>query len=187
MRPERDESLRWFAACLAVALLPLLLFVSGGKRSATDSGTLTRQLHWSLLATASLGVFATPILNRLDPAHFTFTWPVTLFAMFQSAILASVQASRTPEDRATRRRSYLTGAGWLLTCIAFFLLLRQASLPHEWGFLIGFIPAVPVAIWAARLATRGATRGGVAMVVLLGYSAGFWGSIVAPLLLSFFM
>ena len=186
MRPERDELLRWFAACLAVAGLPLLLFVFTGKCVATDSGSLTRQLHWSLLATAILGAFATPILNRLDPAYFTFTWPVTLYAVFQSAILASVEASRTPEDRATRRCSYLTGAGWLLTCIAFFMLLRQASLPHEWGFLIGFIPAAPLAIWAAWLATRGATRVGIAMLILLGYSAGFWGSVLAPLLLSHF-
>ena len=184
MRPDQGESLRWFAACLAVTLLPLLLFVFTGKRLANDLGMLTRQLHWSLLATAILGVLATPVLNRLDPAHFTFTWPVTLFAVFQLAILASVEASRTPDDRALRRRSYLAGTGWVLTCIVFFLLLRQASLPHEWGFLIGFIPASPPAIWAARLAIQGAARVSIAIVVVLGYTAGFWGSILAPLLFS---
>ncbi len=186
MRPERDELLRWFTACLAVAVFPLLLFVFTGKRVDTVPDCPTRQLHWTLLATAMLGIFATPALNWLDPTRFSFTWPVTLYAVFQSAILASVEASRTPENRATLRQSYLTGAGWLVTCIAFFLLLRQASLPHEWGFLIGFIPAAPLAIWAAWLATSGAVRIGVAVMILLGYSAGFWGSILAPLLLSYF-
>lgn len=180
MRPERDELLRWFAACVAVALLPLLWFVVAGMRRATDLGGLTRQLQWSLLATAILGVVATPILNRLDPAQFWFTWPVALYAVFQSAVLASVEASRTPEVAGIRRRSYLLGTGWLLTCVAFFLLLRQASLPHEWGFLIGFIPAAPLAIWAARLATRGAGRISVVTVVVLGYSAGFWGAVLVP-------
>ena len=62
-------------------------------------------------------------------------------------------------------------------------LLRQASLPHEWGFLLGFLPAAPLAIWAARLATRGATRVAIAAVVLLNISAGFWGAALAPLLM----
>ena len=184
MRPERDELLRWFAQCLAVVLLPLPLFLfGGGSQPPHDPRLTTRRLHRCLLAIALLGVLATPVLNRLDPDHFAFTWPVTLFALFQSAILASIEATRDPHDRATRRRSYLTGLGWVLTCAAYFLLLRQASLPHEWGFLLGFIPAAPLAMWAARLATRGAAKVAIAAVVWLGISAGFWGAALAPLLM----
>ncbi len=181
MRPDRDELLRWYAQCLGVALLPLLVFLGVG--CGVDPGIITRRLQRCLLATALFGVLATPVLNRLDPDHFSFTWPVTLFAVFQSAILASVAATRAPTDRATRRLSYLTGLGWVLTCAAYFLLLRQASLPHEWGFLLGFLPAAPLAIWAARLATRGAAKVAIAAVVLLGISAGFWGAALAPLLM----
>ena len=181
MRPASEELLRWYAQCLAVALVPLLVFLGVGR--GVNPGLTPRRLQLCLLATALLGVIATPVLNRLDPDRFAFTWPVTLFAVFQSAILASVAATRAPDDRATRRRSYLTGLGWVLTCTAYFLLLRQASLPHEWGFLMGFIPAAPLAIYAARLATRGASRWGVAAVVLLEVSAGFWGSVLAPQLM----
>ena len=182
MRPERDELLRWYAQCIGVAWLPLLLFLYGGGRVNRVPGQVTQRLQRCLWTMALLGVLATPVLNRLDPDHFSFTWPVTLFAVFQSAILASVEATRAPDDRALRRRSYLTGLGWVLTCAAYFLLLRQASLPHEWGFLLGFLPAAPLAIWAARLATRGAAQWAIAVVVWLGISAGFWGAALAPLL-----
>ncbi len=182
MRPASEELLRWYAQCLAVALVPLMVFLGVGW--GVNPGLTPRRLQHCLLATALLGVIATPVLNRLDPERFAFTWPVTLLALFQSAILASVAATRAPDDRATRRRSYLTGLGWVLTCTAYFLLLRQASLPHEWGFLMGFLPAAPLAIWAARLATRGASQWGVAAVVLLEVSAGFWGAVLAPLLMN---
>ncbi len=183
MRPDRDELLRWYAQCLAVALLPLLPFLFGGGRVNRVPGQVTQRLQRCLLAMGLLGVLATPVLNRLDPDHFSFTWLVTLLAGFQSAILASVEATHARDQRAIHRRSYLTGLGWVLTCAAYFWLLRQASLPHEWGFLLGFIPAAPLAIWAARLATRGATRLAIAVVVVLGISAGFWGAALAPLLI----
>ena len=183
MRPEQDELWRWFTQCLAVTLIPLLVFSLRMVQSERDPVPSTRPLHLTLLAIVILGVLATPILNHLDPDRFSFTWPMSLFAGFQSAILASREVSLAPTDSSKRRRSLLTGSGWIGICVAYFLLLRQASLPHEWGFLMGFIPATPFAIWAAWLATRGSMNIIIAAVVLLGISAGFWAAAFAPLVM----
>ena len=183
MRPEREEVVRWYTQCLLVALLPMLIFLWRGRQQAAAPERVVRMLNTCLLATAILGVVATPILNRWNPDRFSFTWPLTLLAVLQSSILASVEATRTPIDRSRRWYSYVMGVGWVLTCTAYFLLLRQASLPHEWGFLLGFIPAAPFAIWTARLATRGAARFAIAVVMLVGFSTGFWGAVLAPRLL----
>ena len=177
MRPEWDELWRWYGACLAVGVLPLLVFLGLPR---TDPVTNTMRAYATLLAMANLGVVVTPVLNSWSREQFAFTWPLTLFASFQTAILATQEVSVFPTDRAVRRRSVVAVAGMLVICVAYFMLLRQASLPHEWGFLMSFIPATPFAIWSARMVTRGGSRMAIAGMILIGFSAGFWGAVLAP-------
>jgi outer membrane protein assembly factor BamB len=77
MRPERHELVMWYVQCMAVALLPLLLFLFGGRLQAHDPSSTTRRLQGCLLVTALLGVLATPVLNRSrsSPSSSPRSWP----------------------------------------------------------------------------------------------------------------
>ena len=177
MRPEREELLRWYAQCLAAAALPLLILLCVPR---TDPSRATRWVHACLIGMGALGMIATPVLNRLFPQEFAFTWPLSIFAGFQIAILATHEVSLFPADLDVRRRSLIAVMALLLSCVAYFLLLRQASLPHEWVFLMSFVPAAPFAIWSAHLVTRGVPRMSIATLLWVGFSAGFWGAALAP-------
>ncbi|MCA8998140.1 MAG: PQQ-like beta-propeller repeat protein [Planctomycetaceae bacterium] len=149
MRPDVHELSRWFFESLVVLLLSLgAAAVCWGAIRIRRPGSSAPFLVFCC-AGILLGVIATPLLNDgQEPFHFT--WPASLFSIFLLTIWAGTRASRPEATRTIRVQSRLTGLGFLLVCLGYFLALQRLSLPHEWVFLMGFLPAAPFTILAVR-------------------------------------
>lgn len=168
MRPAIDELLWWYLWSCATAVLP-----------AIAAGWLVQRLRPNVAAAAVSGVLfvagavASPLLNvRLD--EFVFTWPAALFG----GLLAILTLFHTLHGKRLTWTQHLLARLALLSfaglCISYYLLLRHFSLPHEWVFLIGFLPACwPVYVVAGRLVRTGATLLN-GLIVWLSFSWYFW-------------
>jgi hypothetical protein len=194
MRAALDELRRWYLASVALVWLTASL-LSGAikrgrcRRSPLPSGAIatTNELGpvldvipantpRGLLVTPFLwiafGIIATPLAN-LRTDDFVFTWPAALFG----GLLLVVAGADVP-NRWLRRTC---DAAFLALCLGYFLTLRSQSLPHEWVFLIGLLPAAPFAWWWKR---NQPTAGPIkeAFLTLAGFSTLFWTSAAwAPL------
>jgi hypothetical protein len=122
-----------------------------------------------------LAVVAMPFLNR-GRSEFVFTWPVSLFIAFQITVIAILWSGEKLDHKKSRRISRLVGLLFLAICFGYYLLCRQLSLVIEWTFLIGFLPASPVAIVAARRLLRDPRSPLGFFWVFLAFAVYFWGS-----------
>jgi hypothetical protein len=108
---------------------------------------------------------------------FIFTWPVCLFAAFQSFI----DRIALRHKHLTRREQLKSGLAclvFLAVCLVYFLVCRRLSLVFEWVFLGGFFAAVPFSM-AARHVFRN-RRWYPAWQILttaLAFAAFFWSSV----------
>ncbi len=208
MQPAPDELSRWFWWSLTVVALPACAWACladwcrpRGPRPgpASDPATVKDAPSIHLLRHfveaglwIGLGLVMTPILNlpsvRGEPLEghdpFILTWPAALFG----GLLLVGLTSRIG-NRWVRRGG---DVGFLLLCLIYFLVLRSQSLPHEWAFLIGLVPAIPFAwAWSRSRASETTTeppRGWQAhpivgsLIATLGFTALFWTPFVLRLL-----
>jgi hypothetical protein len=119
------------------------------------------------------GVAGSPLANRFWP-EFVLTWPAALYAAYQLTLVSIVWA----EGQASRQRARWLSRGmgylFLAICLGYFFACRRLSMIHEWVFLFGFLPAWPVAVWAAKRLTRTNSVATQAPWALVGFSAYFW-------------
>lgn len=189
VRPDLPELTLWYVACLLGVLLPAMLQAAAVAlvcRRLPDSGATARITFW--LSMAVFGMAATPIANRHWP-EFIFTWPATLFACYQSTMLLIVpfdrlhralkrepQSSPPADLRRLRWQARLAGLCLIGVCVVFLLLCRRLSLAHEITFLFGFLPAFPVAAFAAWRIHRQRKLWSDVVWGLLSFTAYFWAS-----------
>lgn len=188
MRPEKDELWDWYRASVLFVWLPasvLAMLARHRRRRSLSAATdplseaglsanrsapgLTEPLLWIVL-----GLSVTPVLNVRQEA-FTFTWPAALYG----GLLLVVAANR--HSSGVLRRA--CDLGFLALCLFYFAALRSQSLPHEWAFLLGLIPAAPFAwMWAGldRSRPTGAILSPVA--TLTGFTALFYAAPLWPYL-----
>ncbi len=113
------------------------------REAASPSGRATL---W--IAAFLLGVFGTPIYNRLVD-YFVFTWPICLAVAHQATLNAVVRSNKEPKPRWAKWLALLATAFFIAVCIAYYLACRRLSLPFHWIFLLGFFPSWPIAVPAA--------------------------------------
>lgn len=185
MRPMLEEYFDWFAASLAVVFLPatVIAFVVA---SVTKVGVHSQFRLWCV-SSAMLGIVATPLLNRLGLREFLFTWPVTLIAMLQWAMLENATFNRHVDLTHWQRLRKnlvvrLIDIAFVLICVGYFIALHRLSLPHEWVFLIGFVAAFPFCWKGAQASHRSHYVVTAIIWCLAGFSAGFWSSVLFPTL-----
>lgn len=156
--PAGAEMRLWFFACL------IMLAVS-------------RALQWSVRAPA-VGCFVFVfVLGFLGPNLFShwldrclFTWPACLYAAFHITLRRSLHGQ---EDRRQRWRARGAMAVFLLVCFGYFELCKAIGMFVVWSFLIGFVPAFPLTLLAARAEAKRHTFA-AAMWTLLAFTAFFW-------------
>jgi hypothetical protein len=173
--PNVQELSHWYGFSLAAIAIAWL--AAGGVyglfrlRRSESAHRAARIAFW--LGILLLGMAVTPIGNRYS-SEFVFTWPLSLFAVHQLALVA-VFWSRRPE------RSWLNawiGAGGaiflIFACVGYYVLTRSLSLAPAWYFLLTFLPAWPVAVPAAwRFCRPGRLLSDLAWT-LAAFSFYFW-------------
>ncbi|MDA0834639.1 MAG: PQQ-binding-like beta-propeller repeat protein [Planctomycetota bacterium] len=188
MRPMLDDYRDWFVAALLSVFLPATLIAIVVQfllwRREAESSARGPFRVWCGLCLV-LGVVATPILNRWGIREFLFTWPAALAGVFQWALLENAtlkQHADLPRWERLRKGfvARIVDVGFVLICVGYFWALHRLSLPHEWVFLIGFAAAVPFC-WKATQAATQSNRLIVPIVwSLLGFTAGYWSSVLYP-------
>lgn len=170
--PEWDEFLAWYrwsilglAVSSVVGLILAVVarstyggFLYSRRKPATDHAAVARpQFPWIRvwrigfwLAVLLCGVLGSAVLNPRQP-EYLFTWPLALWGTFQITLLTISWCERQPDKR--RARWWSRGAGLVLLAVSvlYFHVCRTLGLSIEWSYLIGFLPAFPVAALCARL------------------------------------
>ena len=131
-------------------------------------------VFWSVVfVVGALGTtYFSPLMN-----DFIFTWPVCLFAAFQSLIdrIALKHKHLTVRERL---KSGVACLGFLAVCLLYFLVCRRLSLVFEWVFLGGFFAAVPLSLAARYLfVTRRWYLAWQVLATGLAFTAFYWSSV----------
>ncbi len=174
--PEWDEFQAWYkwsllglatsaAAALILASLAASIrwiwirFRSRSSPRDAEPPVVPPGFHWRwawrvcFWSTAMLcGMSGSAILNP-RMVDYLFSWPLALWVVFQVTLMTISWCERQPEKR--RARWWSRGAGLILigTSALYFHLCRSLGLSIEWSYLLGFLPAFPVAAICARLLT----------------------------------
>lgn len=100
------------------------------------------------------GVCGSAYLNPRQ-ADYLFSWPLALWGVFQLTLLMINWTERQPDRRRARWWSRGAGLALIAASTLYFHICRSLGLSIEWAYLIGFLPAFPVAAICARpLTTR---------------------------------
>lgn len=174
MPPDWSELWKWYLAGLVCALLPGMLLARLWYSS--KSTEKHRQMTCACQLTIGCALVSTPLLNRFQD-QFVFTWPAGLFAALQGTLLASQRLALEPKNRTHYWQARFWGFAWLLLSFGYFWTLRRSSLPLEWVFLVGYLPALPVSVWTARQALQPGRSWSMTLGIVGGYSVLFWGAV----------
>jgi hypothetical protein len=99
-----------------------------------------------MIWTVLLAAIATPIAGHAF-ATFQWTWPLSLFALFQRTIDTIVSSEGNPAK--PRGPSRLAATAFLLACGAYWWICRELGLSVYWTFLFGFPAAFLLSVAAA--------------------------------------
>ncbi len=156
--PEFRDLARWFAVCLVVLIAAATATLPARRLNRRSTTPVF------LIVCFLFGLVATPVAGRFA-GEFTFTWPLALFAMYQFAVVAALrakQATHSPSSSLAHHSSHfslltspvtharLAALALIGVCIGYYLLCRRLSLGMEWTYLVGLLPAWPLAVLAAR-------------------------------------
>lgn len=199
--PEWDEFQDWYrwsllglaaaaavAVCLATAVSGIRWIVVGQVRSRTATPPVVELFangtrgSWSQVWRISFwitvlmcGAFASGILNPRQEKYL-FSWPLGLWAVFQLTLMTISWCERQADKR--RARWWSRGAGLVLIAnsVIYFHLCRSLGLSIEWSYLMGFLPAFPVAALCARPLTARHRCVWLAdsLLAAVSFSAYFW-------------
>lgn len=176
-----DQWLRdWYRFSMLGVFAPALLLV--GTTWLVLRRRQTMPVARAIFGTASflLGAVGTTAFSFWT-GEFVFTWPVCLFVLFWATVsqVRLRQSDEQPTPPRPRWRGSATLAGFLVVCVAYFLLCRRFSLLFEWVFLAGFSAATPPALaslwWAkhSRFSGVGELLGAAA-----SFSLFYWSSVL---------
>jgi len=136
---------------------------------------LSSQLPTAIVFFAAVilfGIATTPFANR-HSSQFVFTWPLSLIAMQQIALVLAVRP-KTPQQTKSGDWPSLAGAGLLiLACLLYFRFTRQLKLAPAWYFLVMLPAAWPLGVPAARRFARSSMLQNILWIFAV-FSLYFW-------------
>lgn len=106
----------------------------------------TRIVAWAAIFAA--GAFGSALTNQ-GHEGYVFTWPLCLWAGLQTTVIVIHWCEHQENKRQARWLSRTAGLLLVALCFLYFHLCRFLGLSIEWAFLIGFLPAFPVAAGCA--------------------------------------
>jgi outer membrane protein assembly factor BamB len=174
--PALLDVLRWYGASIVgvfVAASVVTAAVGVGVRLLVPS-VAGRVLPIVLSLTAFvLGAVGTHVLTAALGV-FVFTWPAALFVVFQLTVVSVLPAA--DPKRASRLTSSIAVAAFAALCVGYFLLCRSLFVVTGYGFLVGFLPAAPFAVLAARRFRRDGICFAAIAWSVAAFTVYFWAS-----------
>lgn len=175
--PTRAELLTWYVWCVA-GVFGSGVLVGGswyGVCRWSRSSLAWPGAMWVAATTAFLiGLAGTTLFSRWH-GTFVLTWPASMFVAFQATVGTIVWAEQQSDVRRARWRSRVMVLLFVLFCYGYYELCRAVGVFIAWGFLLGFLPAFPFAVWGAR---GQAFRQGLGFLV--AFTVYFWTSGYLP-------
>jgi hypothetical protein len=182
-KPSASEFRHWYAYCLGLLIIAILCasclclaFRRRGMRWATA--------QWFLWSSAFLlGALGTTILATWH-GEFIFTWPLSLFAVFQPT-LRQLQLSRhsTAPIPNGRLQSRTAGLLFVAVVIGYFLTCQRLGLVAQWFFLTGFVAVVPIEFVRRRFMDTSTDHPWLeGSYLVISFSAYYWASVAILLL-----
>jgi hypothetical protein len=168
LTPDRNDMWRWFWYTLA--LIPL----SGALAAVVGlvvGAALRRPIFLGLnLLLGGMGLFAA---GHAFGGTF-FTWPLALFALF-TGLLSAGESCRRREDVAGRLGARFLLLLFLGGCGGYGLLCLHLGIAIGSGFLVGLLPALPMALIQLRR-RPGPLRLGGMVLFLVNFCLFYWAS-----------
>jgi len=176
--PARGEIAAWFFGCVAgvfapAALLAGLAWLIARILGAGHAGRWGRIIF---AATAFLLGLAGTTLFGLWGEIFVLTWPASLYVVFRLTLAVSDWAGRRPRSWRNRLPSAAMAFAFIGLCYGYYKLCAAIGYVIAWGFLAGFLPAMPVAV----VAIRGRRRRLCWLADGAGFAIYFWCSALLP-------
>ena len=166
--PTWEEMGLWFGVCLLVfggAALGTVLILGAVKRL---PGT---PILFSIAFV--LGLIGPNVLSALVD-RCLFTWPVSLYIAFHAALSAYAWTEHAASPCRARWWARLAGALFLLVVYLYYEACKTVGMYIFWSFLIGFLPAFPLAFLAVRAQTNSQTHWLTAAWIFLAFGVFFW-------------
>jgi len=108
--------------------------------------------------------------------QLVFTWPVACHSGF--VLLLTV---RNGPLRSGKIMSRVCLALFATACVGYYFVCRQLYLLFGTGFLAGFLPAWPAALWFARMEQERPYPARMVLTFILSFSLCFWGAALVIL------
>jgi hypothetical protein len=173
--PDLRELAVWYGYCLAAmaaaAIAAAGCFATARFFHGPQASFVARIAFWA--GAIGFGVLVTPLGNRLS-GQFVFTWPMSLFAMHQVALMAVFRSSRSQGDRRAAWGAAVASVLLILSLLAYYDLTRRLTLPAAWYFVLAFPPSWSLAIPAARRILRPRNLAADLLWTLAAFSCFFW-------------
>jgi hypothetical protein len=134
-------------------------------------------IFWAL--SLLLGLVGTTVFSGLTDS-FILTWPASMFVAFQMTLLTISWAERQANRTKARWIARLVTILFLALCLGYYQLCKVLGIVMGWSFLIGFVPAWPFSVLAARSQYRQRTLWLQALWALLAFTVYFWLSGLLP-------
>jgi len=125
-----------------------------------------------MLALGGAGLFVFSALA----GELAFTWPTVLFAGFTAVLAAAAWEAQNPFEKRSGTAVRVFLILFLIVCVCYYLLCGRLFIVAGWGFLVGFLPAWPFALVAARRSALSRHPLRTALWDLLAFVVYFWSS-----------
>lgn len=151
--PARKDVALWFAWCVGGVFAPAAV-VAGlcwlAARRLRGSERAARWARVAFPATAfALGLVGTTVYGRWADA-FILTWPASLYVAFRLLLDVSAWAGLQPWSLRRRLWSGLAILTFGALGFGYYNLCLAVGYVMGWGYLAGFLPAMPFAVLAVK-------------------------------------
>jgi outer membrane protein assembly factor BamB len=166
----------WYWACLALLGVALTTALGSKLVVGTSHAASARARYVLLVIAFLLAVLGTTLISRWW-GEFVFTWPLALFVVFQLAV-DQLRIEKLRGGWFGPWRSRILLFGFLIACLAYFLMCRRLSLVTEWVFLSGFAAAIPLCVLSNWLYDRRKLNFAAdGLLLVVAFTLYYWASV----------
>jgi hypothetical protein len=158
----------WFAWCAGIFVFAALCAIAIRKLIPRFNPRAV-----FVMSAFSLGAIGTTVIGTWFDT-FVWTWPVPLYVAFSSVM--SIGLDRHAHGWRHQVVARLALLLFTALCYGYYRLCMAVGYAMAWGFLVGFVPALPFGVFANRIANQKLRW----LLDGLGFVVYFWISALIP-------